>query len=74
MVGIPRKWKLLYAQWQTLEIPSEVRLNNHWSAPLVSARSGGPRKMSQSPVSRNSKIETNMDRPKFVVRVIRGVA
>ena len=32
--------------------------NTHWSAPPVSAfaHSGGPRKMSQSPVSRNSHI------------------
>ena len=34
------------------------------------AHSRGPRKMSQAP----SNIETRMDRPKFVVRVIRGVA
>ena len=33
-----------------------LRFNTHWSAPPVSAlaRSRGPRKMSQSPVSRNS--------------------
>jgi len=52
-----------------------LRFNTHWSAPLVSAfaRFGGPRKMSQSPVSRNPKIERNMDRPRAVVGVIRGV-
>ena len=47
-----------------------LRLNTHWSAPPVSesalARSGGPRKMCQSPVSRNSNIERRMDRPKSV--------
>ena len=32
------------------------------------------RKISQSPVSRNSNIERRMDRPKAVVGVIRGVA
>jgi len=50
--------------------------NTYWSAPPVSAlaRSGGPRKMSQSPVSRNSNIERRMDRPRAVVGVIRGVA
>jgi len=53
-----------------------LRFNTHWSAPPVSAlaRSGGPRKVSQSPVSRNSNIETRMDRPRAVVGVIRGVA
>ena len=53
-----------------------LRFNTHWSAPLVSAlaRSGGPRKMSKSPVSRNSNIERRMDRPRAVVGVIRGVA
>jgi len=49
-----------------------LRFNTHWSAPPVSAlaRSGGPRKMSQSPVSRARR----MDRPRAVVGVIRGVA
>ena len=53
-----------------------LRFNTHWSAPPVSAlaRSGGPRKMSQSPVSRNSNVERRMDRPRAVVGVIRGVA
>ena len=53
-----------------------LRFNTHWSAPPVSAlaRSGGSRKMSQSPVSRNSNIERRMDRPRAVVGVIRGVA
>jgi len=53
-----------------------LRFNTHWSARPVSAlaRSGGPRKMSQSPVSRNLNIERRMDRPKAVVGVIRGVA
>ena len=53
-----------------------LRFNTHWSAPPVSAlaRSGGPRKVSQSPVSRNSNIETRMDRHRAVVGVIRGVA
>jgi len=53
-----------------------LRFNTHWSAPPVSAiaRSGGPRKMSQSPVSRNSNIERRMDRPRAVVGFIRGVA
>jgi len=53
-----------------------LRFNTHLSAPLVSAlaRSGGPRKMSQSPVSRNSNIERRLDRPRAVVGVIRGVA
>jgi len=61
----------------TLATPgSSLRVNIHCSAPLVSAlaRSGGPRKMSQSLVSRNSNIERCMDRPKAVVGVIRGVA
>ena len=42
---------------------SSLRFNTHWSAPPVSAlaRSGGPRKMSQSPVSRNSNIERRME-------------
>jgi len=78
---------------------SSLRFNTHWSAPPVAAlaRSGGPRKMSQSPVSlsfflslfsktqpnhwtkrmtisRNSKKERRMDRPKAVVGVIRRVA
>ena len=55
---------------------SSLRVNTHWSAPPVSAlaRSGGFRKMSQSPLSRNSNIERRMDRPKSVVGVIRGVA
>jgi len=49
-----------------------LRFNTHWSAPPVStlARSGGPRQMSQSPVSRNSNIERRMDRPRAVVGVI----
>jgi len=53
-----------------------LRFYTHWSAPPVSALacSGGPRKMSQSPVSRNSNIERRMDRPRAVVGVIRGVA
>ena len=53
-----------------------LRFSTHWSAQPVSAlaRSGGPRKMSQSPVSRNSNIERRMDRPRAVVGVIRGVA
>ena len=53
-----------------------LHFNTHWSAPPVSAlaRSRGPRKMSQSPVSRNSNIERRMDRPRAVVGVIRGVA
>jgi len=53
-----------------------LRFNTHWSAPTVSDldHSGGPRKMSQSPVSRNSNIERRMDRPRAVVGVIRGVA
>jgi len=55
---------------------SSLRFNTHWSAPPVSAlaRSGGPRKMSQSSVSRNSNIERRMDRPRAVVGVNRGVA
>jgi len=53
-----------------------LRFNTHRSDPPVSAlaRSGGPRKMFQSPVSRNSNIERRMDRPRAVVGVIRGVA
>jgi len=53
-----------------------LRLYTRWSAPPVSAlaRSGGPGKMSQSPVSRNSNIERRLDRPRAVVGVIRGVA
>ena len=52
-----------------------LRFNTHWSAPPVSAlaRSGGPRKMTQSSVSRNSNIVRLMDRPRAVVRIIRGV-
>ena len=55
---------------------SSLRFNTHWSASPVSAlaRFRGPRKMSQSPVSRNSNIKRRMDRPKAVVGVIRGVA
>ena len=55
---------------------SSLRFNTHWSAPPVSAlaRSGGPRKITQLPVSRNSNIERRMYRPKSVVGVIRGVA
>ena len=63
--------------WFTLANPyHSLRFNTHWSVPPVSAlaRSGGPRKMSQSPVSRNSNIERRMDRPRAVVGVIRGVA
>jgi hypothetical protein len=54
---------------------SSLRFNTHWSAPPVSAlaRSGGPRKMPQSPVSRNSNIERRMDRSKSAVGIIRGV-
>ena len=65
--------ELLDAPWQTLRIPFAFTL---WLAPPVSAlaRSGGPRKGSQSPVSRNSNIERRMDRPKSVVGVIRGPA
>jgi len=53
-----------------------LHFNTHWSAPSVSAlaRSGGPGKMSQAPVSRNSNIERRMDRPRAVVGVIMGVA
>jgi len=53
-----------------------LRFNTHWSAPPVSAlaRSGGLRKISQSPVSRNSNMERRMDRPRAVVGFIRGVA
>jgi len=53
-----------------------LRFITHWSAPPVSAlaRSGGLRKMSQSPVSRNSNIDRRMDRPRVVVGAIRGVA
>ena len=53
-----------------------LRFNTHWSGPPVFAlaRSVGPRKMSQSPVSRNSNIERRMDWPGAVVGVIRGVA
>jgi len=63
--------------WFTLaSLQHSLRFNTHWSAPPVSAlaRFGGPRKMSRSPVSRNSNIERRMDRPKSVVGVIRGVA
>jgi len=61
----------------TLATPEgSLHFNTHWSAPPVSAlaRSGGPRKMSQSPVSRNSNIKRRINRPKAVVGVIRGVA
>jgi len=53
-----------------------LRFTTHWSSPPVSAlaRSGGPRKVSQSPVSRNSNIQRRMDRLRAVVGVIRGVA
>ena len=53
-----------------------LRFKTHWSGPPVSAfaRSGGPRKMSQSPVSRNSNIKRRMDRSRAVVGVIGGVA
>jgi len=53
-----------------------LRFNTHWIAPPVSTLtcSGGPRKMSQSTVSRNLNIERRMDRPRAVVGVIRGVA
>jgi len=60
----------------TLANPEHIlRFNTHWSASLVSAfaSSGGLGKMSQSQVSRNSNIETRMDRPRAVVGVIRGV-
>jgi len=86
--GYPMR-KILYAPWQTLQKIlyaedtlftlanpwTSLRFNAHWSAPPVSAlaRSGGPVKMSQSPVSRNSNIERRMDRHKSVVKVIRGV-
>ena len=52
---------------------SSLRFNTHWSDPPVSAlaRSGGPRKMSQSPAPRNSNIERRINRPKSVVGVIR---
>jgi len=57
---------------------NSLRFNTvpYWSAPPVSAlaRSGGPRKMSQSPVSRKSNIERRIDRPKSVLEVIRGEA
>jgi len=55
---------------------SSLHFNTHWSAPPVSAlaRSGGPGKMSHTPVSRNSNIERCMDRPKSVLGVIRVVA
>ena len=55
---------------------SSIYFNTHWSAQPVSAlaRSGEPRKMSQSPVSRNSNIRRRTDRPKALVGVIRGVA
>jgi len=52
-------------------------ITNKQTNPLVTptvsalARSGGPRKMTQSQVSRNLNIETRMDRPKAVVGVIR---
>jgi len=74
--GIPGMRKLLDSPWQTLSIPSALTPGAHWSAPPVSAlaRSGGPRKMSQSPVSRNLNIKRRMDRPRAVVGVIRGVA
>jgi len=54
--------KLLYSPLASPE--SSLRFNTHQSAPPVSAlaRSGGPRKMSQLPVSRNSNIERRMDR------------
>ena len=53
-----------------------LRFNSHWSAPPVSALARSGRKMSQSPVSRNSNIERRVDslRCKAVVGVIRGVA
>ena len=52
--------ELLDSTYQTLPIPFAFI---HWLPPPVSAlaRSGGPRKMSQSPVSHNSNIETRMD-------------
>ena len=55
---------------------SSLRFNTHWSPPPISGlcRCGGPRKMSQAPVSRNSNIERRMDRPKAVVGFIRGLA
>jgi len=54
---------------------TSLHFKAHWSAPPVCAlaRSGGPRKMSQLPVSRNSNIERRMDRPKSAVEVIRGL-
>jgi len=54
---------------------NSLRFDTHWSAQPVSAfaRSGGPRKMSQSLVSSNSNIERRMDRPKSVLGVTLGV-
>jgi len=72
--GYPRDTEVTFF---TLANPgSSLRFNTLWSALPVSAlaRFGGPRKMSQSPVSRNSNIERRIDRPKSVVGVIRGVA
>jgi len=73
-IGYPRDAEVTLF---TLANPEHsLRFNTHWSAQPVSAlaRSEGPRKMSQSPVSRNSNIERRMDRPRAVVGVIRGVA
>ena len=58
------------------QIWNETGFNTHWLAPPVSAlaRSGGPRKRSQSLASTNWIIETRMGRPEYVVGVIRGVA
>jgi len=72
--GYPRDAKVTLF---TLANPEHsLRSHTHWSAPPVSAlaRSGGPRKMSQSLVSHNLNIERRMDRPRPIVGVIRGVA
>jgi len=67
--------KLLYSPWQALGVPFALTpIGQLHESPPSGAHSGGPRKMSQSPVSRNSNIERRMDRPKAVVGVIRGVA
>ena len=74
--GYPRDVEVILFNLANPE--SSLRFNTHWSAPqsppLPVPGAGGPRKMSQSRVSRNSKIERRIDRPKSVVGVIRGVA
>ena len=74
-MGIPRTRGLLYVPWQPLGIPSRAaiipicHLHKSPPSPIPGDLGRGP---SHHPTCSN--IETRMDRPKSVVRVIRGVA